>query len=100
MAPTTRNGSAPFATGSGSGASGDSWDRSSSQAKNLTNARRWCVTWSRIVAQHRIGGLERIEDRPLRRSAVDVELHLAVDARERPQMRREDNADDHDSVWT
>src|SRR6266850_1361255 len=54
----------------------------------------------RRVAQHRIGGLERIEDRPLRRDAVDVELHLAVDARERPQMRREDNADDHDSVWS
>ena len=49
MAPTTRNGSAPVATASGSGASGGSWDRSSSQAKNRTNGRRCCVTWSRIV---------------------------------------------------
>src|SRR5262249_21498650 len=50
-------------------------------------------------AQHRIGGLERIEDRALRRGAVDVELYFAVDARERPQMSRQDDADDHDSVW-
>src|SRR5207249_7684221 len=49
MAPTTRRGSAPVATASGSGASGGSWDRSRSQAKNLTNGRRCCVTWSRIV---------------------------------------------------
>ena len=49
MAPTIRNGSAPDATASGSGASGGSWDRSSSQAKNRTNGRRCCVTWSRIV---------------------------------------------------
>lgn len=40
MAPTTMNGSAPVATGSGSGASGGSWDRSCSQAKNRTNGRR------------------------------------------------------------
>ena len=48
-APTTRNGSAPLATASGSGASGDSSDQSSWQAKNRKNARRSCVTWSRIV---------------------------------------------------
>jgi hypothetical protein len=44
MAPTTRNGSLPFTTASGSGASGDSCDKSSSQAKNRTNGRRCCVT--------------------------------------------------------
>ena len=33
------------------------------------------------AAQHRIAGLERVEHRALRRPAVDVELHLAVDAR-------------------
>jgi hypothetical protein len=33
IAPTTMNGSRPLATSSGSGASGDSCDRSSSQAK-------------------------------------------------------------------
>jgi hypothetical protein len=48
-APTTRNGSAPDATAGGSGVSGSSWDRSSSQAKNLRNGRRCCVTWSRMV---------------------------------------------------
>jgi len=40
MAPTTRKGSAPDATASGSGASGDSFDRSSWQAKNLMYGRR------------------------------------------------------------
>jgi hypothetical protein len=40
---------APVATASGSGASGDSLDRSSSQAKKRKKARRSCVTWSRIV---------------------------------------------------
>src|SRR5947207_2664695 len=39
MAPTIRKGSAPVATASGSAASGGSWDRSSWQAKNLTNDR-------------------------------------------------------------
>ena len=37
------------ATAAGSGASGDSWDRSWPQAKNLRKARRCWVTWSRIV---------------------------------------------------
>ena len=49
IAPTTKRGSAPLATGSGSGASGGSWDRSCPHAKNLTNGRRRCVTWARIV---------------------------------------------------
>jgi len=44
MAPMMRNGSAPDATAAGSGASGGSWDRSRSQAKNLTNGRRCPVT--------------------------------------------------------
>ena len=52
MAPTMSKGSAPVATAAGSGASGDSWDRSCSQAKNRTNARRRCVTWSRIVPRN------------------------------------------------
>jgi len=47
--PMTINGSTPDATASGSGASGGSCERSSSQAKNLRNARRCNVTWSRIV---------------------------------------------------
>jgi len=32
IAPTTRNGSRPSTTAAGSGSSGDSWERSSSQA--------------------------------------------------------------------
>ena len=99
MAPTTSRGSAPIATASGSGASGGSWDRSCSQAKNLTNARRSCVTWSDRPAQHRVAGLERVEDRALRDLTLDVELHLAVDVCEGAQMCREHDSD-HGSVWT
>jgi hypothetical protein len=44
MAPTTRRGSAPDSTASGRGASGGSWLRSSSQAKNRKSGRRSWVT--------------------------------------------------------
>ena len=100
MAPTTRKGSAPDATASGSGASGGSWDRSCSQAKNRKNGRR-CLrdVVADRPAQHRIAGLERVEDRALRDRALDLELHLAVDVRQRPQMRRKHHSD-HGSVWT
>src|SRR2546425_83936 len=43
--------------------------------------------------------LERVEDRALRDLAGDLELHLAVDPRQRSQMRREHHPD-HGSVWT
>src|SRR2546426_1592923 len=49
IAPTTRKGSVPDATASGSGASGGSWVRCRSHAKNRMNVRRCAVTWSRIV---------------------------------------------------
>src|SRR5262249_12025751 len=49
--------------------------------------------------QHRIANLERVEHRALRGLAGDVQLHLAVDVRERPQVRREHDPD-HGSVWT
>jgi hypothetical protein len=44
-------------------------------------------------AQHRIAGLERVEDRALRRLTLDIQHHLIVDTRERPQMRREHDSD-------
>src|SRR2546426_5479397 len=50
-------------------------------------------------AQHRIAGLERVEDRALRGLTLDVERHLAVDVRQRPQMCRKHDSD-HGSVWT
>src|SRR3989442_15816601 len=50
-------------------------------------------------AQHRIAGLERVEDRALRGLTFNVELHLSVHARKRPQMCRELDSD-HGSVWT
>src|SRR5438874_6951147 len=62
MAPTMRNGSAPLATASGNGASIGSSERSCSQAKKRTNARRRSVTWSRIVP-HSIGYLASIASR-------------------------------------
>ena len=49
MAPTMKNGSVPPATASGSGWSGDSCDRSFSQAKKRTNGRRLRVAGSRMV---------------------------------------------------
>jgi hypothetical protein len=49
-------------------------------------------------AQHRIGRLERIEHRAQGDRPFHGYLHLAVDARERPQMGGEDDPD-HGSVW-
>src|SRR5262245_13195003 len=49
--------------------------------------------------QHRVAGLERVEDRTLRNLTLALQLHLAVDARQRPQMCREHDSD-HGSVWT
>ena len=50
-------------------------------------------------AQHRVAGLQRVEHRALGDLARDLELHLAVHLRERPQVRREHDPD-HGSVWT
>jgi hypothetical protein len=50
------------------------------------------------AAQHRIGGLESIEHRALRHPALEGQPHLPLDARQRPQVRREHDAD-HGSVW-
>src|SRR4030095_3168755 len=50
-------------------------------------------------AQRRVSGLERVEHRTLGGLTLDLELHLAVDLRQRPQMGREHDSD-HGSVWT
>jgi hypothetical protein len=50
-------------------------------------------------AQHRIARLKSVEDRALRHLALDLELHLAADVRQRSQMCREHDSD-HGSVWT
>src|SRR5207245_234559 len=50
-------------------------------------------------AQHGIAGLERVQHRAPSDPARDLELHLAFDLRERPQVRGEHHAD-HRSVWT
>src|SRR6266516_6428238 len=44
IAPMMKNGSVPFAIGSGRGVSGGSWEMSSPHAKNLTNGRRFFVS--------------------------------------------------------
>src|SRR5262245_16074995 len=49
-------------------------------------------------AQHRIAGLQRVEDRALRGRPLDGELHLAADVGQRPQMIRKHHSD-HGSVW-
>src|SRR6267143_1593084 len=51
------------------------------------------------AAQHRILCFECIEDGALRDGTFDVELHLRTDARQRPQMSGEYDAN-HGSVWT
>src|SRR5712691_9706567 len=51
------------------------------------------------AAQHGIAGLERVEHRAPSDPARDVELHLALDLRQRPQVRGKHHAD-HGSRWT
>ena len=78
----------------GSGVSGGSCDRSCSQAKKRTNGRR-CggdVIADR-AAQHRIGRAPAPSSTaPSVTAPVDVEPHLAADAGQRPQMRRQHDA--------
>jgi len=45
------------------------------------------------ASKHGIASLERVKNRALRGRALDFELHLAVDARQRPQMCRQLDAD-------
>jgi hypothetical protein len=51
------------------------------------------------AAQHRILGLEGVEHGTLSDRTFDVELHFRTDARQRPQMSGEYDAN-HGSVWT
>src|SRR6184192_1605638 len=113
MAPITMNGSLPDATASGGGASGDSWERSSSQAKKrrlkkLKNAGRCWVSWSPVVlkrnAHHGITGhifllTARVQHRALRDRPGfqnnDFEAHLAADVRQGSEMEGEGEADHH-----
>src|SRR4029077_14061643 len=44
------------------------------------------------AAQHRVPGLERVEDGRARDRAADVELHLVANVRQSAQVRREDDA--------
>ena len=48
-----------------------------------------CDMVADCAAQHRVAGLERVQDRPQRDRTLDLEPHLAVHTRERPQMNRE-----------
>ena len=100
MAPITRKGSFPEATSSGNGASGDSCDRSSLAREEPYERAAFP---SRVVAdgaaQHRIAGLQCVEDGALRHRALHVERDLVADVRERPQMMRKHDAD-HRSVCT
>src|SRR5207245_2511655 len=49
--------------------------------------------------EHRVAGLQRVEDGALGGRRPDVELHLAVDVRERSEMGRQHDPDGHGSVW-
>ena len=89
-----RNGSAAVTTLSGSGASGDSLDTSFPQAKNRKNGRR-CPRdlIADGPAQHGIARFQGIQDRTLRDRSLDLERHLAADACQGLQMRREHDSD-------
>src|SRR5438132_592834 len=50
-------------------------------------------------AQHRIAGLEGVEDRALGDGTGDLQLHLAAHVRQRPQMIGKNHAN-HGRVWT
>src|SRR5688572_9219105 len=51
------------------------------------------------AAQHRMPGLERVENRALRYRRVHLQLNLEVHARQCTQVRRQFDAD-HVRVWT
>ena len=51
------------------------------------------------TAQHGKSSFEFVEYRPLSHGGIDVEFYLAIDARQRAQMRRQNNAN-HGSVCT
>ncbi len=94
MAPIIRYGSLPRTTASGNAASGGSWDRSSSQAKNRMNGPPpAAVLIADRAAQHRVPGLERVEHRTLRDLAGEIELDLALDAGESAQVRGKHDPD-------
>src|ERR1700680_3002224 len=65
--------------------------------------QEWAALLRNVVAdgpaQHRIGCLERVEDRALRNRTGDVQFHLAIDLRQFSQMSREPHSD-HCSVCT
>jgi hypothetical protein len=48
-------------------------------------------------SQHRIAGLERVEHRALRDRALDLQLYVAANMRQRSQVRREYDSN-HGSV--
>ena len=62
-------------------------------------APRPAVVVADRAAQHRVARLQRVQHRSLGDRPVDLEFHLAVDVRERPQVCGEHHPD-HDSVWT
>ena len=45
-------------------------------------------------AQHGIASFELVEYGPLGRGRINVEFYVAIDARQRAQMRRKNNAND------
>src|SRR2546426_11110089 len=66
-------------------------------------SQEWPSLLGDVVAdrpsQHGIAGLERVQHRAPSDPARDLELHLAFDLRERPQVRGQHHAD-HRSAWT
>ena len=89
-----------MATRAGSGASGDSLDRSSSHAKNRTSAPPLPgPAVAHRSAQHRIALLDGVEHDPLGDRPVDLDPHLPVDVGQLPQVHGQHHPD-HGNTWT
>ena len=61
--------------------------------KPYERAALLCDVIADRAAQHRIARLEGIEQGPLRNRALNLELHLAINPREFPQMERKLDSD-------
>src|SRR5271167_2967879 len=66
-------------------------------------AQEWPALLRDVVAdrttQHRVAGLDRVEDRALRNRSLDFELQLSTNVGQRSQVLREYDSD-HASVCT
>src|SRR5262249_62198318 len=99
-APAGGGGPRGGAGGGGEGGARPAGGRSRSAGKDPKNPPPLpAVMVADRAAEHREARLQRVQHRSLGDGPVDLQFHLAIDLRERPQVCREHHPD-HDSVWT